>query len=138
LRQGLIGALLRCKPQKRTCMLEVVLLDHVNDSLQEADEMADFVGELLNQVPNAKIVVNLIPFNEIHGGGGTGGGAVGQELSSIPLYSYRKPTMERVLAFQERLTSRGIYARVRETRGDEESAACGQLATKKMKQQQLQ
>ena len=107
-------------------------MDQVNDSLQEADEMADFVREMLNQIPNAKIVVNLIPFNEIFGG---------QELtpSSSPLSYYRKPTMERVLAFQKRLTSHGIYARIRETRGDDESAACGQLATKKkVKTQQHQ
>ena len=99
-------------------------MDQVNDSLQEADEMADFVREMLNQVPNAKIVVNLIPFNEIF---------AGPELisSSSLLSSYRKPTMERVLAFQKRLTSHGIYARIRETRGDDESAACGQLATKR-------
>lgn len=132
LRQGLIDALLSQKSGRRTCMLEVALMDQVNDSLQEADEMADFVREILNQVPNAKIVVNLIPFNDIFGG---------QELgsSSSLLSSYRKPTMERVLAFQKRLTSHAIYARIRETRGDDESAACGQLATKRkgnMQQQQ--
>ena len=129
LRQGLIDALLQCKSQRRTCMLEMALIDHVNDSLQEADEMADFVREMLNQVPNAKIVVNLIPFNEIHGAGP-------ELLSSSSSSNYRKPTMERVLAFQQRLTSHGIYARIRETRGDDESAACGQLATKKKQQQQ--
>jgi 23S rRNA (adenine2503-C2)-methyltransferase len=94
-------------------MLEVALMDQMNDSLHEADELADFVRVMLTQVPDAKIIVNLIPFNDI-----------GQNL-------YRKPTMERVHAFQQRLQSQGIYSQIRTTRGDDESAACGQLATDK-------
>jgi 23S rRNA (adenine2503-C2)-methyltransferase len=60
------------------------------------------------------VIVNLIPFNDI-----------GQQL-------YRKPTQERVLAFQNRLQTQGIYCHIRTTRGDDESAACGQLATKRV------
>jgi 23S rRNA (adenine2503-C2)-methyltransferase len=115
LRQGLIDALLRWKPKgKRICMLEVALMDQMNDSLQEADDMVEFVRGILHQIPDAKVIVNLIPFNDI-----------GQKL-------YRKPTIERVVAFQNRLQSQGIYSHIRTTRGDDESAACGQLATKKV------
>jgi 23S rRNA (adenine2503-C2)-methyltransferase len=117
LRQGLIDALLRWKPRgKRICMLEVALMDQVNDSLQEADDMVEFVHGILYQIPDAKVIVNLIPFNEI--------GQIGNV--------YRKPTIERVLAFQNRLQSEGVYCHIRTTRGDDESAACGQLATKRV------
>ena len=42
LRQGLIDVLLQRPPNFRTTMLEVALIDGVNDSLTEADEMAEF------------------------------------------------------------------------------------------------
>ena len=111
LRQGLIDALL--SRAQRTCMLEMALMHQVNDSLQEADELADFVRVILTEVPGSKLVCNLIPFNDI-----------GQDL-------YQKPTPERMQAFQKRLQSQGICTHIRATRGDDESAACGQLATKK-------
>mmetsp|Transcript_3876 Transcript_3876/g.5600 ORF Transcript_3876/g.5600 Transcript_3876/m.5600 type:complete len:449 (-) Transcript_3876:75-1421(-) len=118
LRAGLIQALLdRPANFKRTAMIEVALMSNVNDSLQEADELADFCRPIIEQVPGSKLIVNLIPFNDI-----------GQEV-------YKKPTNEAVESFQQRLWHQGIYAHVRATRGDDESAACGQLATKKKKNQ---
>ncbi|KAL7459418.1 hypothetical protein ACHAWC_011144 [Mediolabrus comicus] len=122
LRQGLIETLK--KRSLRTTMVEVALIDGVNDSIREADELATFVKEITTQVPNSKLICNLIPYNDI-GGGGTAS-------------SFRKPSLERVLEFQQRLQELGVYAHVRGTRGDDESAACGQLATSRKKQQQQQ
>ncbi len=122
LRQGFIDTLKQ--RSLRTAMIEIALIDEVNDSMREADELADFVGEITSQVPGCNIVCNLIPYNDI-GGGGT--------VSSL----FRKPSMERVMAFQKRLQELGVYAHVRGTRGDDESAACGQLATsRKQKKEQ--
>lgn len=122
LRQGLIETLK--KRSLRTTMVEVALIDGVNDSIREADELATFVKEITTQVPNSKLICNLIPYNDI-GGGGTAS-------------SFWKPSLERVLEFQQRLQELGVYAHVRGTRGDDESAACGQLATSRKKQQQQQ
>eukprot|EP00542_Grammatophora_oceanica_P014469 CAMPEP_0194045516 /NCGR_PEP_ID=MMETSP0009_2-20130614/16835_1 /TAXON_ID=210454 /ORGANISM="Grammatophora oceanica, Strain CCMP 410" /LENGTH=110 /DNA_ID=CAMNT_0038690385 /DNA_START=63 /DNA_END=395 /DNA_ORIENTATION=+ len=94
-------------------MMEVALMAGVNDQEEHADHLANFCRPLVDQVPGSKLVVNLIPFNDI-----------GQDL-------YKKPSMEAVKAFQRRLWFNGIYAHIRTTRGDDESAACGQLATKK-------
>jgi 23S rRNA (adenine2503-C2)-methyltransferase len=60
--------------------------------------------------------VNLIPFNDI----------------GHPVF--RKPSHEGVDAFQQRLWTQGICAHIRTTRGDDESAACGQLATTRRKE----
>ncbi len=97
-------------------MIEIALIDGISDAIKEADELADFVAEITTQVPGCSIVCNLILYNDI----GVGGAA-----SSL----FRKPSMERVYEFQKRLQELGVYAHVRGTRGDEESAACGQLAT---------
>ena len=113
LRQGYLDALKRRPIKLRTTMLEVVLIDEVNDSVEDADHLAQFVQEMIDDVPGMKPMVNLIPFND------------------IGFQKFRKPKMEQVWAFQERLTSRGIKCFIRTTRGDEESAACGQLATKR-------
>ncbi|KAL3778574.1 hypothetical protein ACHAW5_007029 [Stephanodiscus triporus] len=113
LRDGLMYALGR--RTMRTCMIEVALMDGVNDSLREADELAEFLAHISNNVPGAKVVCNLIPYNDI--------GSFGM--------GYAKPPRERIIAFQERMQELGIVTRVRGTRGDDESAACGQLVTSK-------
>jgi len=78
----------------------------VNDSLEEADRLV----HLLRGIP-AK--VNLIPLNENPG---------------LP---WRRPPEARVEAFRERLRSRSVHAVRRATRGEDISAACGQLKGKR-------
>lgn len=113
LRQGLIDTLCQRPKHLRTTMLEVALMEDVNDGFREAQELAHFARDIIESVPDCKLVVNLIPYNP------TG-------------YSrFRKPSAERVKSFQTNLWSEGIYAHVRSTRGDEKSSACGQLATSK-------
>jgi 23S rRNA (adenine2503-C2)-methyltransferase len=81
---------------------EYVMIDGVTDGLDLIDELADVIGEF-----NA--FVNLIPFNPIPG-------------------SDWKPTPRgRLNAWVERLARRGITAYVRESRGKDIAAACGQL-----------
>jgi 23S rRNA (adenine2503-C2)-methyltransferase len=113
LRQGLIDTL-RLRPTSfRTTMLEVVLIDGINDGLQQADELAQFAQVILDSVPGCKVIVNLIPFNDI----------------GHP--TYRRPTEANVASFQKHLLEQGLRTHVRTTRGDEESAACGQLSTQR-------
>lgn len=114
LRQGMIEALLNRPANLRTTMLEVALMKGVNDSLREADELVEFARVITDSVPNCKLMVNLIPFNDI---GST---------------EFERPNPKDVVAFQKRLQEKGIYAHVRTTRGDDKTAACGQLSTKKM------
>ncbi len=115
LRQGLIDALLTRPLNARTCMLEVALMRGVNDRIEQADDLVEFVRGMMDQVPGIKPHVNLIPFNDI-----------GQSL-------YQKPLPEDVSAFQKHLQSKGVYTHVRATRGDDKTSACGQLATTKPK-----
>jgi len=111
LRQGFIDALLTKPLNGRTCMLEVALMREVNDRIEHADDLVEFVQGMVDQVPGIKPHVNLIPFNDI-----------GQSL-------YQKPLAEDVTAFQKHLQSKGVYTHVRTTRGDDKTSACGQLAT---------
>lgn len=113
LRQGMIDALLERPANLRTTMLEVALMKGVNDSLNEADELAAFTKVIAESVPESKIIVNLIPFNDI---GNT---------------EFQRPEQEDVVAFQKRLQEQGLYAHIRTTRGDDKTAACGQLSTKR-------
>ena len=116
LRQGLIDTLVQRPIPLRTTMLEVVLLGGVNDTPQHADELAQFAQVIIDSVPGCKLVINLIPYNSIQDG------------------LFQKPSPEASLAFQQRLQyDHGLYAFVRVTRGDDESAACGQLITTKRK-----
>jgi 23S rRNA (adenine2503-C2)-methyltransferase len=127
LRQGLIDTLLlRPLNYLRTTMIEVVLIDHVNDSIQHAEDMAMFVRGIVDAVPGCKLMVNLIPYNEINSNDGSNNFNISSKSQS---FVYRKPNMERVMQYQQHLWSRGVYAPVRVTRGDDESAACGQLVT---------
>ena len=76
------------------------------------------------------VLVNLIPYNENPGLGPPDDatlrpGASGL-LGSGP---FRQPSLDAVRAFQRELWARGVRCTVRQPRGDEQSSACGQLAT---------
>lgn len=81
---------------------EYVMIDGVNDSLADADELADLVSEFT-------AFVNLIPFNP------------------IPANDWRPTPPAQLERFTQRLTRRGISAQVRTPRGRDIAAACGQL-----------
>lgn len=118
LRAGLIESLQGRSKRLRNIMIEITLLDQINDSEDDAKHLIGFCQPLLEQVQGIKLVVNLIPWNDI-------GASVG------PASLYQKPKLSRVLAFQKILQSGGILCYIRTTRGDEENAACGMLNTKK-------
>jgi 23S rRNA (adenine2503-C2)-methyltransferase len=89
----------------RRITFEYVLIDGVNDSLDHARELL----KLLKLVPNK---VNLLMFNEFEG------------------TIFKQPSRATAKEFQEFLVRSGIQTNLRESKGGEISAACGQLATK--------
>jgi len=115
LKDGLVEALKSRSKKLRRTMLEVALIDSVNDSEKDAKLLISLAQSIMADVEGSKVVVNLIPFNDI----------------GHP--TYRTPSMEKVLGFQKIITDGGVLCYVRTTRGDEENAACGQLATSRSK-----
>jgi 23S rRNA (adenine2503-C2)-methyltransferase len=94
------------KPGERFTF-EYVMLDGVNDS----DEQARQLANLLNR-HELKAKVNLIPHNP---------------AEPLP---YRPSSPERIERFKAILESKGIHAFVRQPRGRDILAACGQLAAR--------
>ncbi|MGF1744238.1 bifunctional tRNA (adenosine(37)-C2)-methyltransferase TrmG/ribosomal RNA large subunit methyltransferase RlmN [Vibrio minamisatsumaniensis] len=82
--------------------VEYVLLDHVNDDMDHARELA----ELMKETP---CKINLIPFNPYPGS------------------PYKKPSNSRIDRFQKTLMEYDYTVTIRKTRGDDIDAACGQL-----------
>lgn len=82
--------------------VEYVLLDHINDDMQHAHELA----QVLKDTP---CKVNLIPFNPFPGN------------------PFGKPSNSRIDRFSKVLMEYGMTVIVRKTRGDDIDAACGQL-----------
>ncbi len=93
------------KEKKRKVVFEYVMLENINDSLEQAKELADLVAD----VP---CKINLIPFN------------------IFPGTNYRCSSPAAITAFQNYLMQAGLDTRVRRTRGNDVDAACGQLAGK--------
>jgi len=89
------------RPRARV-LVEYVLLAGVNDQPSDVERLAALVGDL-------PVKINLIAFNPHPGS------------------EFERPGGAHVLTFREGLRSRGIAAGIRETRGDETMAACGQL-----------
>ena len=79
------------------------LLDSLNDS--EAD-----ARRLVSLLHGLRTKVNLIPFNPFSG------------------TAFRASSRNRMLRFRQILLDRGIHASIRESRGQDVQAACGQLA----------
>lgn len=89
----------------RRITFEWALVEGVNDSLEDAMQLADLVKGLICHV-------NLIPLNPTQG------------------YQGEPARHEQAQAFQGALNTRGISATVRIRRGIDIQAGCGQLATK--------
>jgi 23S rRNA (adenine2503-C2)-methyltransferase len=81
---------------------EYVLLGGINDTLADAQRLVKLLHGL-------RCKVNLLPFNEVSG------------------TPYRRPSDEAVQHFQDYLLQHHISAFVRQSRGRDISAACGQL-----------
>ncbi|PLX83998.1 MAG: 23S rRNA (adenine(2503)-C(2))-methyltransferase RlmN [Desulfuromonas sp.] len=92
-------------PPSQRITFEYILIRGVNDSLEDARRLV----KLLHGV---KAKVNLIPFNEHDGS------------------AFRAPGAEAVEAFQRTLLDRGMVAIRRASKGQDISAACGQLKGK--------
>ena len=86
----------------RRITFEYALISGVNDSAEDASELADRLKGWLTHV-------NLIPLNEVRG------------------REYRKSDGSSVAAFRKVLESKGIAVTVRRTLGSDIDAACGQL-----------
>ena len=85
-------------------IFEYVLLAGVNDTVEDAERLVAWLGELRHRHN-----VNLIPMNEhAHA-------------------SFREPAEERVQAFARRLHEHGCFVTVRRSRGRDVQGACGQL-----------
>ncbi|TRW50326.1 bifunctional tRNA (adenosine(37)-C2)-methyltransferase TrmG/ribosomal RNA large subunit methyltransferase RlmN [Aliidiomarina halalkaliphila] len=82
--------------------VEYVMLDHVNDSTDQAHQLA----KVLKDTPSK---INLIPFNPFPGSG------------------YGRSSNSRIDRFAKVLMEHGYTVIVRKTRGDDIDAACGQL-----------
>jgi 23S rRNA (adenine2503-C2)-methyltransferase len=87
---------------RKRVMFEYLVIKDVNDDIGSAKKLL----ALLNGI---KSKVNLIYFNPY---GGT---------------KFRRPEPKDMLAFQEYLTKRGLHCTIRESKGLDISAACGQL-----------
>ncbi|HEY1958464.1 MAG TPA: 23S rRNA (adenine(2503)-C(2))-methyltransferase RlmN [Polyangiaceae bacterium] len=90
-------------PRRRRITIEYTLVAGKNDSLQDAHKVA----RLLRGLP---VKINLIPMNPI-------------EAAALTA-----PQMSGVFAFQKVLCDAGYSCFIRRRRGDDVSAACGQLA----------
>jgi 23S rRNA (adenine2503-C2)-methyltransferase len=88
--------------KRRRITFEYVLLAGVNDSDEDADRLADLIGDIPNKV-------NIIAFNP------------------HPDTPFVRPNDKEVERFQNRLIERHVSCFWRRTRGAESMAACGQL-----------
>ncbi|NPA60976.1 MAG: 23S rRNA (adenine(2503)-C(2))-methyltransferase RlmN [Epsilonproteobacteria bacterium] len=90
---------------RKKVMFEYLVIKDINDDLKSAKKLVS----LLNGI---RAKVNLIYFNPYHG--------------SI----YQRPDKKDMLNFQKYLISRGVLCTIRESKGLDISAACGQLRDK--------
>jgi 23S rRNA (adenine2503-C2)-methyltransferase len=88
----------------RRITFEWALIQGVNDSVKDAEELAELAKGLLCHV-------NIIPLNP------------------TKAYAGKNTSHERAVAFQTALTSKGIPCTIRLRRGVEINAGCGQLAS---------
>jgi 23S rRNA (adenine2503-C2)-methyltransferase len=86
--------------------VEYVMVRDINDAEAHADQLASYLDGL-------RVKVNVIALNP------------------LPDAEFRPPPPERVKKFCRRLADHCIWVRLRTSKGDEISAACGQLAARR-------
>jgi 23S rRNA (adenine2503-C2)-methyltransferase len=84
------------------------LIEGVNDSDAELERIAQLLS-------GKYAIMNFIPFNKVGG------------------LDYRRPSSERTAAMAHTLNQQGIYARIRDSAGQEIEGACGQLRARAVK-----
>ena len=92
------------RSKNRRISLEWAMIDDVNDTLADVDELAEFARPLAAHV-------NLIPLN------------------ATPGYHMQPSPRARIEWFEQELNSLGVNATIRVNRGTDIAAACGQLTT---------
>lgn len=92
------------KRGRKRILIEYILLGGINDRLDDAKRLAQLLQGM-------GCTINLLPFNP------------------FPESIYQRPTQACVDAFRHELSRAGFVAVVRESRGRDISAACGQLKT---------
>lgn len=90
------------KKTSRRVTFEYILIDNVNDSPEQA-------YELVSLLRGIKCHLNLIPLNPVRG------------------VKYRRPAREKILLFRDIIEKNGIAVTIRQERGPDIEAACGQL-----------
>jgi 23S rRNA (adenine2503-C2)-methyltransferase len=86
----------------REILVEYILIKGVTDTIEAADELADYLKEL-------PVKVNLIPYNP-------------QKPTQ-----FERSDMEKIESFKKRLQYHGLLTLLRTTKGSDLMAACGQL-----------
>lgn len=99
-----------CAHPRREIFIEYVLLQGINDSIECADLLASYLQGL-------KVKVNLIPYNP-------------QSRDR-----FAPPDSETTLAFSTQMRSHGYFTLVRQTKGQNIMAACGQLGNLELRKQ---
>jgi len=102
-----------CSHPRRKILIEYVLLQDLNDSLECADQLADYLEGL-------KVKVNLIPYNSQRKG------------------RFQSPEKDVQEAFAKRLFEKGYQVLLRRHKGRSIMAACGQLGNKDIRKRWLE
>jgi len=87
---------------KQFITYEYLLIDGLNDHAVDADELAKLLSP-------RKAIINIIPFNPFPGS------------------KFKRPSEEGIECFKDLLVERRLRTMVRQTKGDDILAACGQL-----------
>lgn len=98
-------------PPRRRITFEYVMLKGINDTKEDA-------SRLLNLLRGIKAKINLIPYNPI------------QQKTSEPVKQpepFERPSDDGITTFQKKLLNAGLAAIIRKSKGQDISAACGQL-----------
>ncbi len=91
--------------RRKKVLFEYLVIDNINDDEKSANKLV----KILNGI---KAKVNLIYFNP------------------YPGTNYKRPTSEKMEKFKELLNKKGVICTIRESKGIDISAACGQLREK--------
>jgi len=106
------------KQKKSGLLVQYCLIEGVNDSIENADEIARLLNLRDGMIDYTTF--NIIPYN----------------YTSTPLADrrqYKAPSKDNIVTFFMALKERGVSVYIRQEKGSDIAGACGQLVVKRMK-----
>ena len=108
MRDSIIMNMMKKPYKKRVLLVAFTLISGINDSLQDAKDIYEFLLPLHSIC--SKVIINLIPYNNIYTtSSSSGSDSINKKRMNSLTASFERPADNRILAMMQYLREKGLF-----------------------------